>query len=57
MDREHQKSPRPGVFWLPDGSLPPSLATELRVMEFFTKLNILLEKPKETDHEDRDNDP
>ena len=57
LDRQHQKSPRPGVFWLPDGSLPPSLATQLCVMEFFTKLNVFLEKPKETDHEDRDSEP
>lgn len=57
LDRQHQKSPRPGVVWLPDGSLPPSLATQLHVMEFFTKLNIFLEKPKETDHEERESEP
>jgi hypothetical protein len=43
LDRERRKSPRPGVIWCPDDSLPASLESQLRVMDVFTQWHILLE--------------
>ena len=57
LDREHQKSPRPGVCWLPDGSLPPSLGSQLRVMDVFTQWNTFLgDISREKDNENRENE-
>ena len=36
------RSPRPGVLWWPDSSLPPSLESQLRLMQLFTEWNISL---------------
>ena len=43
LDREHRKTPRPGVSWCPESSLSPSLESQLRVMEILTQWNVLLE--------------
>jgi hypothetical protein len=57
LDREHRKSPRPGVCWCPDNSLPPSLETQLRMMELFTQWHILLEDDfREKNNENRENE-
>ena len=57
LDREHQKSPRPGVCWLPDNSLPPSLESQLRVMDVFTQWNTFLgDISREKSNENRENE-
>jgi hypothetical protein len=57
LDREHQKSPRPGVCWLPDSALPPNLESQLRVMEVFTQWNVFLgDTSREKSYEDRENE-
>jgi hypothetical protein len=43
LDRSHHRSPRPGVLWWPDNSLPPSIDSQLRLMQLFTEWNISLE--------------
>jgi hypothetical protein len=43
LDRQHHRSSRPGVLWLLDSSLPPSLNSQLRLMELFTEWNIPFE--------------
>ncbi|MEN6404889.1 MAG: hypothetical protein ABFC77_00305 [Thermoguttaceae bacterium] len=43
LDRSHRQSPRPGVIWRPDDSLPPSIDSQLRLMQLFTEWNISLE--------------
>ena len=43
LDRRHHRSLRPGVFWWPDSSLPPSIDSQLRLMQLFTEWNISLE--------------
>ena len=43
LDRQHHRSPRPGVVWWPDSSVPPSLDSQLRLMQLFTEWNISLE--------------
>lgn len=43
LDREQHKSPRPGVLWISESSIPPSLACQLRVMDVLTQWGILLE--------------
>jgi len=50
LDRRHHRSPTmasprcpPGVLWWPDGSLPPSIDSQLRLMQLFTDWNIPLE--------------
>jgi hypothetical protein len=43
LDRQHHRSPRPGVVWWPDSSLPPSMDSQLRLMQLFTEWNISLE--------------
>jgi hypothetical protein len=54
LDRPHGCSPRPGVVWRPDSSLPPSMDSQLRLMQFFTEWNISLgELPREVRNEDR----
>ncbi len=42
-DRREHCSPRPGVVWLPNKSLPPSMESQLRLMQLFTEWNIPLE--------------
>ena len=49
---------RPGVVWWPDNSLPPSLESQLRLMQLFTEWNISLGNiPGETNDENRKNEP
>jgi hypothetical protein len=43
LDRSHHRSPQPGVLWWPDSSLPPSINSQLRLMQLFTEWNIPLE--------------
>ena len=43
LDRQNQRSSQPGVVWWPDVSLPASMDAELRLMQFFTQWNIVLE--------------
>lgn len=43
LDRSRHQSPKPGVVWLSDGSLPPSISSQLRLMQLFTEWNISLE--------------
>ena len=58
LARGHYRSPRPGVLWWPDNSLPPSLESQLRLMQLFTQWNVFLgEPPKEADNENRKNEP
>lgn len=42
LDRREYRSSRAGVFWWPDNALPPSFASQLRLMQFFTEWNIAL---------------
>lgn len=42
LDRTSHRSSRPGVVWLPDSSLPPSMESQLRLMQLFTGWNIPL---------------
>jgi hypothetical protein len=42
LDRQQHQSPRPGVIWWPDGSLPASRAAELRLMRLLTECKIFL---------------
>ena len=57
LDRQRQKSPRPGVGWRPNRELPASLESQLRVMETFTQWNILLgDASRETNHANRENE-
>jgi hypothetical protein len=42
LDRPQQRSARPGILWWPDNSLPPSLESQLRLMQLFTQWNIFL---------------
>ena len=43
-DRPVSPRCRPGVVWLHDAALPPSIETQLRVMQLFTDWNIALEE-------------
>ena len=53
LDRAGHRSPRPGVLWWPDSSLPPSLDSQLRLMQLFTEWNISLgDISQEVDNED-----
>ncbi len=57
LDRRHHKSPRPGVCWLSDNSLPPSLESQLRVMDVLTRWGVFLENTsQEKSHENRENE-
>jgi hypothetical protein len=57
LGRQQQKSPRPGVRWCPNSSLPASLESQLRVMEILTQWNILLgDTSRETNHANRENE-
>jgi hypothetical protein len=57
LDREHRKSPRPGVCWIPDNSLPPSLEAQLRVMEVLTQWGVFLgDTSREKSYENRENE-
>jgi hypothetical protein len=57
LDRERQKSPRPGVVWLPDSSLPPSLESQLRAMDIFTQWDVFLrDTSREKSYENRENE-
>ncbi len=57
LDREHKKSPRPGVYWVPDSSLPPSLGSQLRVMEVLTQWGVFLGNASpEKNYENRENE-
>ena len=48
----------PGVLWWRESSLPPSKASQLRLMQFFTEWNISLgDIPQETNYEDRKKQP
>lgn len=52
-DRQRYRSPRTGVVWWPDSSLPPSTGSQLRLMELLTEWGISLRKvSRETDDED-----
>ena len=42
LDRGGRQSLRLGVVWLPDNSLPPSLESQVRLMQLFTKWSVLL---------------
>ncbi len=56
LDRGHHRSSRSGVLWRPDDSLPPSLKSQLRLMQRFTEWNIFLGKsPEEENDENPDN--
>ena len=41
-DRRHHRSPRPGVLWWPQPSLPSSVSDQLRLMQLFTEWNVSL---------------
>ena len=57
LDRRQHRSPRPGVVWWPDSSLPPSLECQLRLMQLFTEWRISLgDISQETSHENRKNE-
>jgi hypothetical protein len=43
LDRRRHRTSRPDVCWLPDNSLPPSIDSQLRLMELFTEWNIPFE--------------
>lgn len=45
LDRRRHRSPRPGVLWWPEGSLPPSAADGGRLMQLFTEWGIRLKSP------------
>ena len=54
LDRRNHRSPRPGVLWWPDNSLPPSRESQLRLMQLFTDWNLSLgNTPREACNEDR----
>ena len=58
LDRPHLRSPRPGILWWPDSSLPPSLDSQLRLMQLFTEWNISLgDISQEVDRENYENEP
>ena len=58
LDRGRHRSPRPGVLWWPDSSLPPSLECQLRLMQLFTEWNISLgDISQEKHNENRENEP
>jgi hypothetical protein len=43
LDRPRRQSMQPGIVWLPDNSLPPSIDSQLRLMQLFTEWNIRLD--------------
>lgn len=47
LDRSRGRSRRAGVVWRPDDSLPPSIESQLRLMQLFTDWNIPLENISE----------
>lgn len=54
LNRVKHRSAQSGVVWLPDNALPPSMESQLRLMEQFTACNISLGNPsQETGNEDR----
>jgi len=58
LDRPHHRSPRSGVLWWPDNSLPSSVESQLRLMQIFTQWNVFLgHDPQEVRNEDRKNQP
>lgn len=58
LDRVNHRSPRSGVVWWPDGALPASIESQLRLMQLFTEWNISLGNiPQETGNENRKNGP
>jgi hypothetical protein len=54
LNRAKHRSAQSGVVWMPDNALPPSMESQLRLMEQFTAYNISLGNPsQETGNEDR----
>jgi hypothetical protein len=58
LDRPRHQSSRAGVLWWPDNSLPPSIDSQLRLMQQFTEWNISLEdiSQKVLEHDKDKND-
>jgi hypothetical protein len=57
LDRPRHRSPRSGVLWWPDNSLPPSMDSQLHLMQAFTEWNIsLADTAHETDHANHANE-
>ena len=42
LDRTNHRSPQLGVIWWPEQTLPPSMESQLRLMQLFTEWNIPL---------------